>query len=493
MGAYHKSKGEEALAIKEANFVAAQIPRPNPLKWDPRDIKIWRSLGPTQHAIQRIASYARVGDLESVETLGKTLISDYPNNTDLLSGIALVYISVNEADRALEYGQKAIKADPHNASAAAILSSCYYTQKDYETALKYADESVSLDNKLPTAFVARSQVLEILGRKDEAIDAIKKAIEIQPENVNYYRKIGEISYSQDKTEQAKEYYIKSLQIGESQQAFPGHLMPIFLVIAQMEMQQGNSIAAKEYLNKALRINAAFEQAFSMLANILIEEGKGDEAIKHCRALAKQNPDIIGYAIRLGELLSKTGKPTEAIEYLKQLAQKHPHHAGVHFMLGVTLNRNNQQEKAIKSLQKSLDINEQFQPAYTILAQIFTVEGKRKEAIKLLQTGLKNLPESPVINNSLAWLLATSPEAELRNPEKAIELARLSCESANNLNPNYLDTLAAAQAAAGNFDEAVKSVSQAIEVAKNRSPDTDLTHFQARLKLFQERKIYVEGN
>ncbi len=493
MGAYHKSKGEEALATKEANFVAAQIPRPNPLKWDPRDIKLWRTLGPTHHAIQRITTYARVGDLESVDMLSQALISDYPNNADLLSGIALIYLNSNQAEKALEYGQKAVKAAPNNAAAAAILSSCFFDQKDYETALTYADKAITLDNQLPTGYIARSQVLEMLDRKDEAVAAIKKAIEIQPANVNYYSKVGEILYSQAKTEQAREYYIKALQIGESQQVFPRHLMPVFLVVAQLEQQQNNSIAAKEYLNKALRIDASFEQAFSMLANILIDEGKENEAIEHCKAMAKQNPDIIGYAIRYGELLSKTGKPAEAIEYLQQLVQKQPHNARVHFILGLILSQNGQQQEAITSLQKTLNTNEQFQPAYTLLAQIFSTEGKRKEAIELLQNGMKNLPDSPVICNSLAWLLATSPEAELRNPGKAVELAQYSCESANNQNPNYLDTLAAAQAAAGNFDEAVKSVSLAIEVSKNQLPDSDLAPYQARLKLFQERKIYVEGN
>jgi tetratricopeptide (TPR) repeat protein len=53
--------------------------------------------------------------------------------------------------------------------------------------------------------------------------------------------------------------------------------------------------------------------------------------------------------------------------------------------------------------------------------------------------------------------------------RAVELARRACELADNRQAGYLDTLAAAYAAAGRFREAVATIERAIEVAGATGP------------------------
>ena len=69
-------------------------------------------------------------------------------------------------------------------------------------------------------------------------------------------------------------------------------------------------------------------------------------------------------------------------------------------------------------------------------------------------------------NNLAWLLATSRDASLRDPERALELAlrarTLAAKpdaASDREHAAVLDTLAAAQAAAGRFSEAVRASSE----------------------------------
>ncbi len=66
-------------------------------------------------------------------------------------------------------------------------------------------------------------------------------------------------------------------------------------------------------------------------------------------------------------------------------------------------------------------------------------------------------------NHLAWIRATSPQAEFRDGPEAVRLAERACELTSYKMPLYVGTLAAAYAEAGRFDEAVAKASMAHEL------------------------------
>ena len=88
----------------------------------------------------------------------------------------------------------------------------------------------------------------------------------------------------------------------------------------------------------------------------------------------------------------------------------------------------------------------------------------------------------------AWLLATLPDANLRNGAQAIADATRANESTEWKDVKCLDTLAASHAEAGNFDEAVKWAEQAVEKALANSQK----EIRARLDLYRKRLPYREG-
>ena len=59
-------------------------------------------------------------------------------------------------------------------------------------------------------------------------------------------------------------------------------------------------------------------------------------------------------------------------------------------------------------------------------------------------------------NDYAWLRATCPNAKFRNAREAVDIAKCVCEATQNREGMYLDTLAAAYAESGKFEEAVKA-------------------------------------
>lgn len=81
----------------------------------------------------------------------------------------------------------------------------------------------------------------------------------------------------------------------------------------------------------------------------------------------------------------------------------------------------------------------------------------------LRAARHDLPEGM---NALAWLLATSPDPELRNGEEAVAWARVAVQ--DEATAERFDTLAAAHAEAGDFDQAVTAIERAIDLMESET-------------------------
>jgi tetratricopeptide (TPR) repeat protein len=84
-------------------------------------------------------------------------------------------------------------------------------------------------------------------------------------------------------------------------------------------------------------------------------------------------------------------------------------------------------------------------------------------------------------NGYAWIRATSSTAKVTDGSSALKYATIACQLTYWENPSYLDTLAAAYAADGKFDEAVKWQKEAIDRSIISS---QADRMRARLMLYE---------
>src|SRR5262245_46576761 len=96
-------------------------------------------------------------------------------------------------------------------------------------------------------------------------------------------------------------------------------------------------------------------------------------------------------------------------------------------------------------------------------------GQHEAAVGSNEAVLALAPEGRRARNNLAWLWATCPRAELHQGEKALEWARRLVEETQGQDPGVLDTLVAALARCGQFEEAVQRQQQALELADVDEP------------------------
>ena len=93
-------------------------------------------------------------------------------------------------------------------------------------------------------------------------------------------------------------------------------------------------------------------------------------------------------------------------------------------------------------------------------------------------------------NNVAWILATSPDPNMRNPSEAIRIAKELSSETNYNNPAVLDTLGAAFASAGRFDEAIETMQKALSLV-DKNDEYTLGQFHRHLDLYKVSKPYIE--
>jgi hypothetical protein len=95
-------------------------------------------------------------------------------------------------------------------------------------------------------------------------------------------------------------------------------------------------------------------------------------------------------------------------------------------------------------------------------------------------------------NYLAWLLATSPDAQIRDGVQAVQYAGRACELTHYGVPLFVDTLAAAYAEAGRFDDAISMAEKACALATATSDQGLLKRNQDLLALYRTHQPYHEA-
>lgn len=171
---------------------------------------------------------------------------------------------------------------------------------------------------------------------------------------------------------------------------------------------------------------------------------------------------------------------------------------MHNSYGCALFEQGKSDEALFHFNRALQINPHNLLAQGNMGKVYTnigaVYAQRRQsdlAIKYLSEAARLRPDDPDILNNLAWVLATTKDDKLRNPADAAKFATKACELSKYSQPEYLDTLAAAYAAAGNFQEAVTTAEKASALAVSFSQTELAGKIQKQLELYKANTPYRE--
>jgi hypothetical protein len=157
-------------------------------------------------------------------------------------------------------------------------------------------------------------------------------------------------------------------------------------------------------------------------------------------------------------------------------------------LGLQLAREGNLGEAIASFNRAIELGRDPQ-AYYNLALAYVALGRQAEAIPQYRKALELKPDLLVALNDLAWILATHPQAELRNGAEAVRLAEKACQLAGDKEPRYWGTLDAAYAEAGRFGDAIVTARTTHGLAKAAGQSNVANAARERIELYRAKQPF----
>lgn len=171
--------------------------------------------------------------------------------------------------------------------------------------------------------------------------------------------------------------------------------------------RGNNGSAKDFLRKALAICPLYADAHRTLAQILMMEGKVDDAIPECREALRCEPTNLWAIILMGNLLLRKGDPEGAMRYYDRAILLHPDNPlALNNVAGVKMQLK-QYDEALPLFDKVLSLNGTSPNAWYGKAVCLRDTGHEDEAFEVARLGCirsKDVPENPGARASLENLL-----------------------------------------------------------------------------------------
>ena len=371
------------------------------------------------------ASLFRLGQVDEALKSFDEALQRNPDDPWTLRAKAEALASQNRHEEAIPLLKHVIEIEPSPAAYSELSESLQAARK-FTEALDVIDQGAQLaleqNPNDPTTMVVRGQVLNALGRYDEAIAVLKRSLIINPDLDTAHAELGSAL-----------------------------------------LEKGLYEEALSELDQALRLNDNNSKALTNKGRTLFVLSRAEEAIQYLRRSAELDPEEASTYITLGAALRETDKLDEALKVLDEGLNLDPENAFGLLTKGQVLHSLNRLEEALPAIEQSIQLDAENDSAHAELASILFELKRHDAALLAINEALRLEPKN-------AFALGT--KADILQTLGTFEEARKTIDEALALAPdNSWLLLIKGQilSALGQHEEAIESFDRRLSASPDDVP------------------------
>ncbi len=188
-------------------------------------------------------------------------------------------------------------------------------------------------------------------------------------------------------------------------------------------------------------------------------------------------------------LLKSGQAKAAQEHLEVAVAESPNFAEAQGNLGVALAIQGNYADALSHFERAVAVNPFYTAVFENMAEAYGTQNQLAKAATYFQKALDQKPDDVALLNKAAWILATAVDPVARDGARATVLAQHAVDLTDRHDASSLDSLAAAFAESGRFDDAIAVGTEALTVARARGDKQFPAELDERLTLYRAKKPF----
>lgn len=231
------------------------------------------------------------------------------------------------------------------------------------------------------------------------------------------------------------------------------------------------------------------EVYLQLGRALDALGRSEEAIASLNEAIMLAPALVDAQVMLGDIYMRQRESHRALKHLLKAAAQAPRDGALYTKIGVLYAGLGDIKLAIQNFEAAAELSPQAANIHSNLGKAYLDAKRYAEATIALEAAL-SLPNPPLAAKlNLAIILASAPDAKLREGRRAVTLAAECAKVLNGRNPTALGHLAAALAEAGEFERAKTFNNRALELARKKNDERLVSELSARGRLYEAGRPY----
>ncbi len=297
-----------------------------------------------------------------------------------------------------------LKADPMDRGARMELADLLHRQGMHNDALRVIEDFPELVED-PDLEVLRGDIFKALDRKDDAVMAYNRALELGPKKVSTLNSLAEVQCLQGRVNEALQSLDEAIFLDPL--SIPSHYLK-----ARIQFEKGLKTEAKASLQRLFELDPRDAGLWERAGKMLEEIGDSQLAAKaYSKAVAN---GATGLYLRMAENNIESGDEEEALANLQLATRTEPRSQRAWSLLGRLQAKHGSPERAKRSLRKALRLDPNDREALLSLAESLEALEERKRAIKAYRSLQELEPKDPQPLRGIARL-----QMELGNMEEAM--------------------------------------------------------------------------